>query len=70
MNIYSAELRVSYFHPLSEKTRQRFSIPADPFHALFHQISDKTFGHLSGGTDRDGRDFLSIYYGAEFRQAP
>jgi len=25
-------------------------------------VKDQKFGHLSGGTDREGRDFLTVYF--------
>ena len=31
-------------------------------------IASKRFGHLAGGTDREGRDFVTVYYGVEYLQ--
>jgi hypothetical protein len=45
--------------------RRHYSIPSGEFDHLFEQVGDKIFGHLSGGIDREGKDFLTTYYEIE-----
>jgi hypothetical protein len=36
------------------------------FSIFCDQIASKRFGHLAGGSDREGRDFITVYYGVEY----
>jgi len=62
INLYKANLQLKDIYPLFLKMCEYYLIPCDDLNLFYHQISDKTLGHLSGGIDRDGRDFLTIYY--------
>jgi len=46
---------------------QHFRIPAEQFQALMARIGPKKFGNLSGGINREGKAFFTLYYGAEER---
>lgn len=65
INIYRARFEMSELYPLFLKMCRHYSISSHVFHHLYHQISTKIFGHLSGGIDRTGKDFLTVYYGLE-----
>lgn len=65
INMYRAKLQLKELNPLLLKMWQHYSIPSDEFHKLYDRFKTKTFGHLSGGIDRAGRDFLTVYYGVE-----
>ena len=65
INIYKAGLQLKQLYPLLARTCKHYSIPGEIFHALYNPIRTKAFGHLSGGISRDGKDFLTIYYGLE-----
>lgn len=65
INVYNAKLLLKQIYPLLQKIYQHYSIPAADFHALYNQFRTKTMGHLSGGIGRDGKDFLTVYYGLE-----
>lgn len=65
INIYRANLQLRELYPLFLRIYQHYSIPAEKFHALYNPVRTKTFGHLSGGIDREGKDFLSAYFGLE-----
>ena len=65
MNLYGANLRIRDIYPFLMDIGRHYSLPADQFIPLCDKISDKTFGHLSGGIDREGKDFLTVYYGVE-----
>ena len=66
INIYKAGLRMEELHPLLERTMQRYSIPLETFRTLYEKTREKKFGHLAGGIDRQGRDFVTMYYGVKF----
>ncbi len=65
MNMYRAKLRLQELYPLLLDMCQHYSIPSEEFRILYDQFRTKVFGHLSGGIDREGKDFLTIYYGVE-----
>jgi hypothetical protein len=47
---------------------RHYSIPPEQFSALYEGVRDKTFGHIAGGIDREGRDFVTVYYGVEYKE--
>jgi hypothetical protein len=65
INAYSANLQLKELYPLMTKIWQYFSIPAEEFSDLYRQMETKIFGHFSGGMDREGNDFLTVYFGLE-----
>ena len=62
INLYKANLRLSDIYPSLSKTREHYSIPAEQFARLYKLVGNKLFGHLSGGVNREGNDFLTVYY--------
>jgi hypothetical protein len=67
INMYRARLRLEDLHPLLLQMCRHFSITPEGFHALYDPVKSKRFGHLSGGLDREGKEFLTVYYGVEER---
>lgn len=65
MNLYGADLCIRDIYPLLMDIGRHYSLPDDQFVPLCDRIRDKRFGHLSGGIDREGKDFLTVYYGVE-----
>ena len=65
INMYRAALELRELHPILSKMSQHYSISSDTFHTLYDPVKTKIFGHLSGGIDREGKDFLTVYYGVE-----
>ena len=65
INVYRAGLQVGELYPILLKAWQHYSIPAERWHDLYGRVASKAFGHLSGGIDRGGKDFLTVYYGVE-----
>lgn len=65
INVYRANLDFEMFHPLLFRMCRYFSLPEKRFNELYNQVSSKRLGHISGGIDRDGKDFLTFYYGVE-----
>jgi hypothetical protein len=62
MNMYRAKIPLKDLHHLLSKMCQNYSIPTEEFDKLYEKIDDKMLGHVSGGIDRQGQDFLTIYY--------
>ncbi len=65
INAYSANLPLKDLYPLMLKIWQYFSIPSGEFRELYRQMETKIFGHFSGGMDREGNHFLTVYFGLE-----
>ena len=65
INMYRANLRLAELYPLLLQMGRQYSIPFRQLQAFYEPIRDKTFGHISGGIGRDGKDFLTVYYGVE-----
>ncbi|HSB82035.1 MAG TPA: DUF3467 domain-containing protein [Candidatus Methylomirabilis sp.] len=65
INMYRANLRLAELYPLLLQIGGRYSIPFQELQAFYEPIKHKTFGHISGGIDREGKDFLTVYYGVE-----
>jgi hypothetical protein len=65
VNFYRAGLRVASVAPFLERLATHFQLRADVVLDAFAAVLDRRLGHLAGGVDRQGRDFLTIYFGAE-----
>jgi hypothetical protein len=65
INMYMANLRMRDLYPLLSRTFRHYRIPEETFQRLYDQMKLRIFGHLSGGVDREGRDFLTIYHGVK-----
>jgi hypothetical protein len=65
LNFYRAGLRVDSVAPFIERLGTHFQLREDLVSGVFAGILDLRLGHVAGGVDRRGRDFLTIYYGAE-----
>jgi len=65
INMYRANLAMRDLHPWLERMRRHYGISAEAFSALYVPSASQIFGHLSGGIDRQGRDFLTVYFGVK-----
>ena len=65
INVYRANLTLEELYPFLLNMCLYYSISSEEFHILYETVKNKTFGHLSGGIGRDGKDFLTVYYGVE-----
>ena len=63
LNLYAANLRMQEVYPFLAQMCRHYSIPDESFHALCEPVRDMIFGHLAGGIDRMGKDFLTVYFG-------
>lgn len=62
INFYSANLKIRNLSPILSELGRHYSIPDQEFNRLYSRVNTEIFGHLSGGIDRDGQDFLTVYY--------
>jgi len=65
VNFYRAGLKVASVAPFLERLAAHFRLSADVVLDAFAGIHDLRLGHVAGGVDRRGRDFLTIYFGAK-----
>jgi len=65
INLYKAGLQLEQLYLLLSKIRRHYSISPKEFNLLYDQVNTKLLGHLSGGIDREGKNFLTIYYEVE-----
>ena len=63
INMYGANFRLEELSPFFTEMCGHYSIPEGQFHRLYDPVRTRTFGHLAGGRDRKGRDFLTVYFG-------
>lgn len=62
LNLYPAGLRVRDIGAAVQRVAGRLDVPSDRFQRLMGLVADKLFGHVSGGTGRDGREYFTVYY--------
>lgn len=62
INLYTADLRMNELYPLLMDMARHYAIPQKSFHDLYRSIRPFIFGHITGGMDRSGDDFLTVYF--------
>jgi hypothetical protein len=62
INTYLTGLLMAEIYPMLLKMARHYSIDLDRFEELYEGVKEQKFGHLSGGTDREGRGFLTVYF--------
>lgn len=67
INMYRARLPLRELKPCLSQMGRHYAIPSEEFSALYEGVQDKTFGHIAGGIDREGKDFVTVYYGLEYK---
>ncbi|NLI30763.1 MAG: hypothetical protein GX423_11905 [Nitrospiraceae bacterium] len=63
LNLYDAGYQLRDFYALIFRLLRHYAIPPEVCEALHTQAGAVKFGHIAGGTDRNGKDFFSIYCG-------
>lgn len=61
INLYKTGLLIADAAPELRQAADRFGIEAGAIEAQLKQLGTCRLGHLSGGTDRHGGEFLSVY---------
>jgi hypothetical protein len=62
IKLYRANLQLKDIHNFLSGLCRHYYIPSGPFESFYSRINDRVLGHLSAGSDRHGRDFLTIYH--------
>jgi uncharacterized protein DUF3467 len=63
INVYGANLQLQEAYPFLLHMCRHYSIPEKQFLNFYDPAKTHILGHLAGGMDREGRDFLTLYYG-------
>jgi hypothetical protein len=63
INIYRANLQMNGIYPFLLGMSRLYSIPEEQFDELYEPEKTKIIGHIAGGIDREGNDFITIYFG-------
>ena len=63
VNLYRSGMRMKLLYPLLLQLSGHYEIPSDQFNPVFESAQDEVLGHISGGIDREGKDFFTVYYG-------
>jgi hypothetical protein len=62
VNLYKANLMVADIRPLLTRLGQQYGIDSHRIDRLLARVGERRLGHLSGGLDRQGRDYATVYY--------
>ncbi len=63
INVYDARLDFGEIGPMMSKIWRHFYIPEERWRRILASARSKPLGHLSGGIGRDGKEFLSLFFG-------
>jgi hypothetical protein len=67
VNFYRAGFAVNSVAPSLDRLAAHFRLSAAAVEEAFAGVLGSQLGHIAGGVDRHGRDFLTIYFGVEGR---
>jgi len=62
INLYRANLRVAELYPLLLEMVEHYDVHKEQFDRVYETAKTMILGNLAGGVDREGRDFLTLYY--------
>lgn len=62
VNLYKSGLSVRDTRPIIQALGQHFDIPSAELDGLLDDIASHPLGHVSGGCDRQGQEFTTIYH--------
>ena len=64
INLYRAGMRVSQIRAQLTELCQMYAVSGNEFEELFANAGSRSLGHISGGVDRRGQSFFTVYYEA------
>ncbi len=64
VNLYKANLTLRDLEPVLIRLAEHYAVDSDLVERIYPCYATCPFGHLAAGIDRQGRDFLTIYYEA------
>ena len=62
INLYRGGIYLREIYPLLKQLCHHYSVRTEALDNLFGRISPQVLGHLSGGIDREGKGFFTVYY--------
>ncbi|MBN1545856.1 MAG: DUF3467 domain-containing protein [Syntrophaceae bacterium] len=62
INLYKAGLLMSEIYPLLVDMTHHYQVSIEEFHRTYEAVKSHVLGHVAGGIDREGRDFMTLYY--------
>ena len=62
INLYPAGMTLKSIYSSVAQLFRHYTITDEEFDLLYSQVASRPLGHLSGGTDRTGKDFFTVYY--------
>ena len=62
INLYPADMTLQSIRSPVEQLFRHYAISNAELDLLFDQLGYRLLGHLSGGIDRTGKDFFTVYY--------
>ena len=65
LNLHHAGIGLAEAGPWLSRLRKHYSIADEAFLPVYEAARQSTLGHVSGGTNRNGEDFVTVYYAAE-----
>jgi hypothetical protein len=65
LNVYRADMKLADIADLVKDVASDLGVPQRLAGAVLERCGALDLGHLSGGRGRDGREFVTVYYGVE-----
>ena len=66
INLYRARLPVSTCRAWCERLSAHYGVAADALREAVEEARERPLGHVSMGLDRNGREFLTLYFGVGY----
>ena|GEM_PF-345435 len=62
INVYKPDLQMAEIYPWLLEMARHYSIATQQFNRMYETTQTHILGHVAGGIDREGRDFLTLYF--------
>lgn len=62
LNLYKADLSLADIRPILDRAARRYELSNTSTADLFDSLARFPLGHISGGINRRGRDYLTVYF--------
>ena len=66
VNLYEAELTIHEVWPILRQVFEYYRIGEALTRAFYNRCGSKILGHISGGINREGQSFFTLYFGSVF----
>lgn len=62
INLYRAEAPMEVIYPVLKQLCRHYSVGAMELDRIYQNVRHRELGHISGGIDRHGKPFFTVYY--------